>query len=215
MIKTPLLSCLLLSGVLCYSQESRKEQRIRERNERIEQQDHLEPEQGDLVDYKFSLDYHTQIRSILLDSLGDKPIIRMIVLPSFSPEYVISLEKVENKYIVTRVTLDSSVWYSKDYSRIKRRFATKTISSELSDSLSALYLLALSKTRYPDRPLIFTDGISYHFAAKAHFGIHTATKHSPIKGTRIAQLVQLTEKLMDAFIEKDLMCEIELLKARF
>jgi len=212
-MKFTLLSIFLLSGIFCFSQSKRKEQRIRE-IERIELQDHLEPERGDLVTYKFLLDYHSRIRSILLDTLSERPIIRMVVLPSFSSEYVISIDMIDNDYLITKIELDSNIWYSKHPEQIKKSITTKIIKPELADSLSSLYVLALSKTRYPDKPILISDGTRYHFAARGPYGIQTATKHSPRTGTRIAELVHLTEKLMNNFDEIELINEIEKLKKR-
>lgn len=212
-MKTTLLSILLLSGIFCYSQGNRKEQRIRE-FERIEIQDHLEPEIGDLVTYKFSLDYHSRIRSILLETLSERLTIRMVVLPSFSPEYVISLDIIGDDYLVTKIELDSNLWYSTHPEQVKKSITTKIIKPELADSLLSLYILALSRTKYPDEPMIIADGTRYHFAAGTPSGLRTATKHSPRTGTRIAQLVYITEKLIGNFDENELIKEIEELKER-
>jgi hypothetical protein len=213
-MKFTFLSILLLTGKLSYSQEGIREQRIREWNEQIEQQDHLEPEQGDFVAYKYSLDYHAQIRSTLLDTLSDWPIIRMVVLPSFSPEYVISIDKIGNNFMVTKINLDSSIWYSENPEQIKRSIVTKLITDELANSFSSLYLLALSKTRYPSESLMGNDGTNYHFAAEANFATHTGTKWSPREGTRIAEMVKLTEKLMDEMSESELINAVDKLKKR-
>lgn len=217
-MKSTLSIYLYLIAILGYSQEStesRKERMIRTRNEQIEAQDHLEPEQGDLTAYDFSLEYHSNVRSYLLKSLSDRPIVRMVVLPSFTPEYVISLDQIgDDYYQVTKIEMDSNIWYSRNPEEIKRSVKTKMINSEIADSLSSLYLIALSKTKYPAEPMIYTDGINYHFAAVANFGVHTATKHSPRQGTRIAQLVEITLKLMTEFDEDEFFSEIEALKDR-
>jgi len=135
-------------------------------------------------------------------------------MPSFHPEYVISLDKENDKYLLTKIELDSSIWYSRFPEKIHKSFTIKMINPELADSLSSLYVAALSKTRYPTNPIIYNDGIRYHFAAKANFGIYTATKHSPAKGTRIAQLIELTLKLMTDFKEAEVFNEIHTLKQR-
>ena len=138
----------------------------------------------------------------------------MIVLPSFSPEYVISLDKIGDDLLVTKIELDSNLWYSTHPEQIKTSITTKIIKPELADSLLSLYVLALSKTKYPDQPRITTDGTRYHFAAGTPYGLRTATKHSPRTGTRIAQLVFITEKLIGNFDENELINEIERLKER-
>src|SRR4051812_15050608 len=58
-------------------------------------QDQPEPVNGIFSVYDYQFDYYSSVRKILLNKLSDNPEARVLMLPSFSPEIVLDIEKNE------------------------------------------------------------------------------------------------------------------------
>ncbi|MEP1069031.1 MAG: hypothetical protein ABJG99_09800 [Crocinitomicaceae bacterium] len=184
--------------------------------------DHLEPVDSYFDYYEYRIDYHNKIRLFLLDTLNKRPMIRMVVLPSFSSEYVINLEELNGTFIVTKVIADTSIWYSQNPDYVQNpeelvvKIETRTISKSLAEKVSDLFETAMNQTQYNNDGIIGTDGTSYYFTATGSFGWRTATKWSPREGTKINELIRITETLISNELEEaELTEEIENLKSRF
>jgi hypothetical protein len=64
----------------------------------------------------FFRQYHDSLEAKLIAGLGTKPLVRYLVAPSFSPEYVLVLIKENKDYFLVFQTLDKNFWHSKDSS---------------------------------------------------------------------------------------------------
>ncbi len=178
--------------------------------------DHLEPADSYFDYFQYRVEYHNKIRSFLLDTLNTRPLVIMLVLASFSNEYVINLEKLEGAYLVTKVTTDKSIWYTENPEEINVIASTHYISKNLADQVNELFEIALNQTKYNNDGILGTDGTNYYFTATGNFGRRTSSKWSPRKGTKIYELVRLTELLVSENLdEKKLTIEIQKLKNRF
>lgn len=166
--------------------------------------DYLKPDFSTLTDFDFSSDYKTQIRKKLLFDLSDFPIARILVCPSFEPEFAVSIETKLDKnrkeydesktYLILR-TCYPSIWNSylnKDNSSI---VSTKEIliDSVFSQVLESLFKSALSKARFSLEPTDGVDGTNYYFMSSIEFeGVLCGYTWSPDSGTRMNELCEIT-----------------------
>jgi len=159
-------------------------------------EDHLEPTEC-YFDTR-DLDYYSFIYKHLIKDLSYDPVARMLVLPSFSAENVVSIEGVDRdnreyrKFKVIYKTCKKSIYYE------KRRNLTKVITYENEiDSASVrlvrqIFKLILSDTKYNKNDLSGLDGETYIFSGFfLGFGTQTGQIWSPRGGTKMSALVEL------------------------
>ncbi len=175
--------------------------------------DYLKPDVSALTLNESIVEYNLKIRKKLLASLTDLPMARVVVLPSFEPEYAISIEKGEhgsaNKkttfYLILRTcnpsiyeTMNSNNDTSKVYSR------KIVIDSEFAVAVEKLFLTAISKAKYSLKPTDGLDGTSYCFISTVMFeGIHCAYTWSPDSGSKMFELVAITDLMREYCKTKD------------
>jgi hypothetical protein len=176
-----------------------------------------------LTDFDFSSDYKTQIRKKLLFDLSDFPIARILVCPSFEPEFAVSIETKLDKngkeydesktYLILR-TCYPSIWNSylnKDNSSI---VSTKEIliDSVFSQVLESLFKSALSKARFSLEPTDGVDGTNYYFMSSIEFeGVLCGYTWSPDSGTRMNELCEITVLLRNYCETNDVKVKYEII----
>jgi hypothetical protein len=64
-------------------------------------QDHLEPEPGILSQPRWQWDYAQRLREVLLEGATGNHLARMVCLPSFEPEWVVTVVREEAKDLDT------------------------------------------------------------------------------------------------------------------
>ncbi len=165
-------------------------------------QDHLEPTQDIFWSYPFEYDYHSKIRTILLDSLRTPPDVQIVITPSFSEESVWQLihSVDENEYYSFYRTGSISIWYN-NYSdkpkKVKLIPTDKALSKETFETIKNLYKAAIYTVRYtlPDGTMGM-DGTSYYFGVFDE-GPKTGTIWSPKADTKMGRLVSISNELME------------------
>jgi hypothetical protein len=134
-------------------------------------QDHLEPEAGILNALDSELDYAKSIRGVLLKGAAGYYLARMVCLPSFETEWVVTVvrEDAEDQddpqtYYVEYVGAQSMIHQSKDPEGVKVRKARAALDSDTAELLNKTWHRMLQRTRYPKNPEPGADGVSYHFS---------------------------------------------------
>lgn len=180
-------------------------------------QDHLEPAEGPYVSESFKKTYNDLVRKTLLTGLADRPTARVIVFPSFSPEYLVSIEVDHPEYYLVFRTCDKSIWNSK--SKEKEAEALKLIekkvkiSKEIAQRLNEVVFITISQSRYPpieyltmtgpgpvsSTAMVFpirVDGTTYHcMASVTDSNVRSGKTYSPKEGSVMAALVNVVEKM--------------------
>jgi hypothetical protein len=162
----------------------------------IAQSDHLESSNSIFDIYDFQFEYYSHVRNILFDGMTDMPEIRFLVLPSFSPEYVVSVEKDEddNHYLVYHIGKES-IWYSEKKDKIKVEKLKREIGSESAELIKELFIEALKDTRQVEGMSQGLDGVNYYFSVN-DWGPKTGTIWSPDDGTNMRELVNIGNELI-------------------
>jgi len=162
------------------------------------QSDHLEPVDGILNSYDFEFEYHTKIREILFDGLTDTPNIRFLTLPSFSPTYVLDIDKDNEtkKYYLIYHKCKTSIWYNDNWRKIKVDKYKSELTNKSAELMIKLFKTAINQTKYYENELLGFDGTDYYFSVFDK-GIKTGTVWSPNKKTRMGKLVEIGNHLIE------------------
>lgn len=165
--------------------------------------DHLIPGSDiySIFDYQFN--YYSNVRTVLFKGLSDKPEIRLLVIPSFTPENVLDIQKDEendNYYLIYHIC-ERRIWSNKNKEEIKVKEYKAEIDSASVQLIKSLFLKAIKQTKYPENEIDGRDGITYHFFAWDH-GLKTGTVWSP-QTPKMRQLVEIGNELINLAKKSD------------
>lgn len=158
--------------------------------------DHLTPADNifSLFDYQF--EYYSQVRTILFKDLSDKPDVRFICIPSFTPEKILDIQENEGKFVIIYRIAKNHIWGSKNWQDISVTEYKKEIDIKSAQLIKALFLKATTKTRYYKKDIMGLDGADYYFFAW-DYGLKSGTVWSPSTDMpKMKKLVEIGEKLI-------------------
>lgn len=183
--------------------------------------DNLEPEEGifSISSAKDLDDYYGIVRKVLLRGMeydedrriGDN-LLRIIVLPSFAHEYLLSVDRVEANTILTYQSPKQILW---SYPGIDPKSDTVTCNriqinfdAALASQIQQLFILAISQVRYPDvvpgRISIGLDGTNYHFMTyRRESGLMSGRIWSP-DGPKLKGLVEVSDWLVECALKGEI-----------
>ena len=180
--------------------------------------DHLTPDRGiwGISDSQF--DYYSKVRKVLFNDLSDKPLIRLLVMPSFTPENVLDIQERESNYYLIYRIGESKIWSNNDWEKVKVKEYKCEIDSKSAELISSLFLIAIKQTKYYEEDIMGLDGVNYYFFAW-DFGLKTGKVWTP-QTPKMKRLVEIGNELIklaknnDTIVsfDKKLIEEIETLK---
>jgi hypothetical protein len=188
-------------------------------------QEHLEPEVSVFSDDVLH-DYHRMVVDGFEEAFERNVLARVIVIPTFFPEYAIALKEDSGTYRLFRLAPEESYWgvyYSSEYGSDRRdanshrepKIAVKScereITSDLASSILEVWEAMLLKTRHRKSEEIGLDGVTYHFAGRFNFQLFSGQIWSPGPDTPPGKLVELA-KTMNAWCENGTSSNVESLE---
>lgn len=167
-----------------------------------QKEDHLLPTKGLLTFYSGQDQYYSKVREILYARLSENPVARLVVLPSFQPEYVLSIDQKANKYYLTYNQAPKSIWsttQAQSSSKVEAQAKSVEISKQMATTVGVLFNTALDQVRYPAPVMSMRgDGTTYTFIAfREGNGIRAGEIWSPDVKTKMATLVAIAESLKE------------------
>ncbi len=162
-------------------------------------QDHLEPNINIFEQYHYQYEYYSQIRNLLFDGLSDRPMAQLVILPSFSNEFVWQIQEDRNNNIYYSITStgNHSIWYNQyedKPKKLKQIISRNEITKETAVLIKELYLAAVNTVRHSNNRL-GVDGTTYYFSA-FDLGLKSGTIWSPSEGTKMRELVEISMQLI-------------------
>ncbi|GAB2942819.1 hypothetical protein GCM10027048_04350 [Hymenobacter coalescens] len=165
-----------------------------------DQDDFLVPSEGYFTSYTHTQDYHPAVRKALLSDLSVTPLARVIVLPSFAPEYVISVEITQGQ---------PTLWYRQTRQQIWGQLQRQegapaqvdthfiAIAPETAAAIGYALNRAVDQAHYPaPRQTMRSDGTTFHcLTFRAGIGLRGGSTWSPAAGTSMAALAELVDGL--------------------
>jgi hypothetical protein len=160
--------------------------------------DHLDPVAGIFDIYDFQFEYYSKVRKILFEKLTDRPEIRFLIMPSFSPENVLDIEydRKNDRYFIVYHICEKMIWDNKNWEKTKVFEYRKDINKESVDLIKTLFKISIAQTRYNYSGIMGLDGETYYFSY-FEMGLKSGTTWSPSNGTKMDRLVKIGLKLID------------------
>lgn len=157
------------------------------------QVDYLEPVKP-VTSYKGELgEYYRNVFSLLNTGFQQQPYARYVAIPSFSPEYSMSVEKKNGRCLLMSNTLSRTYWQS-EKGTVKVNQKSVVISAALYQSLGTIFRIATTQIQDLDGFSGGMDGVVYYFASSDAKGkTMMGRKWSPDKGTLMERLVQVCQ----------------------
>lgn len=134
-------------------------------------------------------EYYRNVFSLLNTDFQQQPYARFVVIPSFSPEYAMSVEKKNGRFCLISNTLSRTYWQS-EKGTVKAEKKSVFINQSLYQSLGAIFRIVTSQIQDLDGSTAGLDGVAYYFASTDSKGnILNGRKWSPEKGSLMERLV--------------------------
>ena len=160
------------------------------------QNDSLEPVESIFDQFDFRFEYYSLVRKVLMNGMSDYPEVRFLIIPSFSVEEVVAIEKQESKYFIVHHKMKESIWYTeKNKEKIKVKKKRVEISKSDAELYRELFSKAINNRRYPEKELWVTDGVNYYFTVNDK-RLKTGTVWSPTSGSKMDRLNKIGYSLI-------------------
>ena len=167
--------------------------------------DLLEPATGFFSSYSHEDEYYPRVKKIFYDSLQYNPEARIIVMPSFSQEYLVSIDVKNRKTYLTYRIAKNQVWINKTKENLKCTEYKMELDNSIAKSLHELIFTATSKVKYPDQPISGSDGTTYIFIAfETGYGLRSGKTWSPPDCGKLHELIEIVDWLVDCAIKGEL-----------
>ena len=157
------------------------------------QTDYLEPVRS-FDTYTGELgEYYRNVFSLLHTGFQQPPYACFTVIPSFSPEYAMSLERIGGRYGLVSNTLSRTYWQA-DKGSVQVNKKSVFITQSLYKTLGDIFQLVTKQVLDLDGSTAGLDGVVYYFAsadAKGH--VMEGRKWSPEEGSLMEKLVQVCQ----------------------
>ena len=129
-------------------------------------QDFLEPETGVLSDFASIVDDYAKIKRYLLRGGDDGHEGRMICLPSFEPEWAVTLRQTgPEQWVVDLDEAREELCSAADPSAVKIVRSKSDVDAATAHSVFAVWVRMLKRVHYAEGFLGGHDGVSYHFSS--------------------------------------------------
>jgi hypothetical protein len=175
-------------------------------------QDHLEPEKGMLNQSRIGWDYGQRLREVLMKDASRYHLARMVCLPAFEAEWVVTVVREDPKdfdgphtYYVECVVAERKLFPPKESQGVMAKKARAPIDGATAESLNQVWRRMLRRTRYPKFTGVGADGVDYHFSRFLPLidcgqpdplgGWEQGTVWSPDDGSPCGELVAIGERL--------------------
>lgn len=172
-------------------------------------QEHLKPEVSVFSD-DVLYDYHRMVVDGFGEAFERNVHARVIVVPSFMPEYAIALKEDSGTYRLFRLAPEKSYWsvyYAREFGsdrgdadshrepKIAEKSCEREVTSDLASSILEVWEAMLLKTRHKKSDEIGLDGVTYHFAGRFNFQLFSGQIWSPGPDTQPGKLVGLAQAM--------------------
>lgn len=158
------------------------------------QNENLEPV-GSVFD-EFSYQYYTMVRKVLMNGMSNYPEVRFLIIPSFSVEEVVAIERENDKYFIVHHKMEKSIWYTEE-NQEEIKVIKKKIEIFKSDAkfYKELFQKAINNRKYPENEIWGNDGTNYYFTANDG-RLKTGTVWSPKSGSKMDRLKKIGYSLI-------------------
>jgi hypothetical protein len=161
------------------------------------QLDNLEPEPGFFSSLNTQYSYFPKVKAVLCDSLQYDTEARVVVIPSFSQEYLVSIDSKNGKTYLSYRIAKKRIWKIRSKGLMDCEKYRISFDSSVAKKIHELFFLATSQVKYSNNQIFGEDGITYFFISfEIEYGIRSGFTCSP-KTEKMLGLVEVAEWLVD------------------
>lgn len=170
------------------------------------QTDHLEPTESYFSSWKFSDEYQSRCRNILFQNLNKYFAIRIIVFPSFQKEYLLTIEKRNNRYALIYRQPSLKIWNAPDIIKIRITDREVVLDTPFVDTLKLVFEKLISKSGYSKNTnQCGADGTEFQFVTFVEGqGQITGRTWDCAEGKRMETLLDLVSLLQKTCVDNSL-----------
>lgn len=161
--------------------------------------DHLNPAQNLFTVPDIAGVYYLQVKKILLKDSPLYSVARMIVLPSFEPEWMISINKTSGgAFELEYVVVNQQIYANRQPDKIRVIKKSVAIPKDISTKIQAIWERALLGTQYDESMSFGFDGTAYIFSSYIQGkNFYVGEKWTPAENTYTGALTHLGEFMRD------------------
>ncbi|MBF4471333.1 hypothetical protein [Flavobacterium sp. HJJ] len=140
--------------------------------------------------------YYRNLNTLCYEGMSGYPYARFIAIPSFSKEYVFSIEKNNKEYFVISITLTESYWRAKKKDSVKFESKKNKIDENIYTKIGCLFQLLARQTKSYSDEYHGLDGESYYFLITDNNGeIKIGKTWSPDDNSLMGRLIKISNDL--------------------
>jgi hypothetical protein len=167
---------------------------------RIKALEHFEPfefQSGDDIVVRYEMNL---ISLLPFDKISETQL-SLLIKPSFDPESLLVIDKMENNYMLTYTTLATNYWYlfyeNSGITDVGRTMVTAVLRKDIGDKLYALIDKTISEARKPVGGGAVLDGVVYIFSRILNGNQVSIFKHSPDENSKTGRIINALQYLID------------------
>jgi hypothetical protein len=179
-------------------------------------QDHLEPERGGMNQIEEIWQYEKKLRAVLMKDAAPCYLARMVCLPSFEPEWMVTVaweDEGEDRadaprtYFVEYAGVEKQLWPRKKFRKVGVKRMRANLDRETAEAVHEVWRRMLHAVRYPEEDRFGTDGEFYQFSRMVPLfnqgrpnvpgGFEEGQIWSPDDGSLTLELIAIGEKLKE------------------
>lgn len=127
--------------------------------------------------------------------------IYFLVIPSFEPEQLLTLEKRQDSCLLKLTILTKNYWtvfYANNkIIDVEKRVVTSSLNPAIAEKLFKLLNKAIFEARQPKAGRIVLDGVIYRLFAHLNGEQKIVSKHSQSENSKSGQLIDIMQQLID------------------
>lgn len=172
----------------------------------VSAQDHLIPDIPYIIGVN---DYSIKLKDIFKKGFTENVLLRVLVLPSFSPEYMVGIRKTDISYEVFLIETCYIIWGYKEHNELNIckdfsngdasniRKSRKEITKQLSLRLVDVWKESLLNVKHMKKPPLILDGTHFHLSMfLQQYGNISGMLVSPDKNSKMKILSELIMTLV-------------------
>jgi len=170
------------------------------------QTDHLEPTESYFSSWNFSDEYQARCRKILLQNLNKYFVVRVVVFPSSQKEYLLTIEKKNNDYILMFRQPSIKIWSKADTTKITTVDKTISVDSSFTETLRLAFEKLILESMYSKKTnRCEADGTEFQFITfQKGQGQITGRTWDCAESKRMKTLLDLVNLLQKVCVENSL-----------
>ncbi len=172
----------------------------------IEDEKYFEPTKNDLSDNIIS-QYEKNLNQILcFDDITENQVC-FLVKPSFEPEYLLVLEKMPDKFVLTLTTLTKNYWavfYANNkIMDIEKKVITSELNTAIGNKIFKLLGNTIIEARQPKAGRYVLDGVVYILSKLSNGEQKIVSKNSPSETSKSGQIIEIMQQLINNIANLD------------